>query len=75
MNDFVESIRFKPLFALVVTGLCFAFFFIKGVDNGIMVLATLAVKHYFDSTADVKVKDDIIGEALKKSQDQNSKQT
>lgn len=71
----VLNIPFKPVFAIIVTGLCFAFFFLKGVDNGIMVLATLAVKHYFDSTADTKNKDDIIGEALKKSQQQNEKHT
>jgi hypothetical protein len=45
-----KNLEFKPVFALVITLLCFAFFFVKGVDNGIMVLATLAVKHYFDST-------------------------
>lgn len=66
-----ENIQFKNILAIIVTFLCFAFFFLKGVDNGIMVLVTLAVKHYFDSTADTKKKDDIIGEALQKSQDQN----
>ncbi len=45
------KLEFKPAFAILVTLLCFSYFFIKGVDNGIMVLVSFAVKHYFDSTA------------------------
>lgn len=45
------KLEFKPAFAILVTILCFTYFFLIGVDNGIMVLASFAVKHYFDSTA------------------------
>jgi hypothetical protein len=51
---------FKPVFAVVITLLCFMFFFFKGVDNGIMVLVTVAIKHYFDSTASSVQKSDTI---------------
>lgn len=68
MKELVQSIQFKHVFALIVTALCFAFFFVQGVDNGIMVLATLAVKHYFDSTDGTKRKDDALGDALVQSQ-------
>lgn len=71
MSDIFKSVQFKNILAIIITLLCFAYFFLRGVDNGIMVLITLAVKHYFDSTSDTKKKDDLIGEALQKSQDQN----
>ena len=43
--------EFKPVYAILILLLCFAYFFVKGVDNGIMVIVTITVKHFFDSTA------------------------
>ena len=62
----ITEVQFKYLLAVLVTILCFAFFFVRGVDNGIMVLATLAVKHYFDSTASSSKKNDTISELASK---------
>jgi hypothetical protein len=66
MKDLLKYIQFKPVFALTVTGLCFAYFFVKGVDNGIMVLCTLAAKHYFDSTASSVSNNKALSEAFTK---------
>lgn len=66
MEKLFKYIQFKPVFALTVTGLCFAYFFVKGVDNGIMVLCTLAAKHYFDSTASSVRNNQALSEAFTK---------
>lgn len=67
------DLMFKPIFAIAITLLCFAYFFIKGVDNGIMVLTTLAVKHYFDSTASSVQKNDTIDKLTNVVNDQQQK--
>lgn len=72
IDTFFKYIQFKPVFALTVTGLCFAFFFIKGVDNGIMVLCTLAAKHYFDSTASAVKTSQTLSETVNKQANDNN---
>lgn len=64
MKELIKTVQFKQIFALIVTALCFLFFFLRGVDNGIMVLTTLAVKHYFDSTASAVKNNQTISDAM-----------
>lgn len=58
MIDLFKSIKFIDLLALLVVLLCFGYFFLKGLDNGLIAVAAAVVSYYFGSSAGKEKKPD-----------------
>ncbi|WP_428329056.1 hypothetical protein [Mucilaginibacter sp.] len=59
MIELLKNIKFIDLLALLVVVLCFAYFFIKGLDNGLIAVAAAVVSYYFGSSAGKDKKADV----------------
>ena len=56
MIDFLKSIKFINVLALTVILLCFAYFFTKGLDNGLIALSAAVVSYFFGASVGDKNK-------------------
>jgi DMSO reductase anchor subunit len=56
MIDFLKNIKFMDVLALIVVLLCFAYFFIKGFDNGLIAVVATVISYYFGSSITDKNK-------------------
>lgn len=52
MIDLLKNIKFIDVLALLVVLLCFAYFFVKGLDNGLIAVAASITSYYYGSSKD-----------------------
>jgi len=51
MINLLKNVKFIDVLAMIVVLLCFAYFFVKGLDNGLIAVAAAVVSYYFGSSA------------------------
>ena len=56
----MKDTKFINVLGLVVVLLCFVYFFVKGLDNGLIAIVAAVVSYFYGSSSGSQKKDDTI---------------